>query len=54
MIGCIHRNESKPKSSLYASRAQALDACEGILRKYIVHPNVSDIPRDSYIYAITK
>jgi [ribosomal protein S5]-alanine N-acetyltransferase len=28
--------------------------CEGILRKYIVHPNVSDIPRDSYIYAITK
>ena len=28
--------------------------CEGILRKYILHPNVSDIPRDSYIYAITK
>ena len=28
--------------------------CEGILRKYIVHPNISDIPRDSYIYAITK
>jgi ribosomal-protein-alanine N-acetyltransferase len=27
---------------------------EGILRKYIVHPNISDIPRDSYIYAITK
>ena len=27
--------------------------CEGILRKYILHPNVSDIPRDSYIYAIT-
>lgn len=28
--------------------------CEGILRKYIIHPNVSDIPRDSYMYAITK
>ncbi len=27
---------------------------EGLLRKYIVHPNISDIPRDSYIYAITK
>ncbi len=28
--------------------------CEGILRKYIIHPNISDIPRDSYIYAIVK
>lgn len=28
--------------------------CEGILKKYIVHPNISDIPRDSYMYAITK
>ncbi len=28
--------------------------CEGILRKFIIHPNISDIPRDSYIYAITK
>ncbi len=27
---------------------------EGILRKYIVHPNISNIPRDSYIYAIVK
>jgi RimJ/RimL family protein N-acetyltransferase len=27
---------------------------EGLLRKYIVHPNISDIPRDSYIYAIVK
>ena len=27
---------------------------EGLLRKYIVHPNIGDIPRDSYIYAITK
>ena len=26
--------------------------CEGILRKYIVHPNFSDVPRDSYMYAI--
>ena len=28
--------------------------CEGILRKYIIHPNISGIPRDSYIYAIVK
>ena len=28
--------------------------CEGILRKYIVHPNVSDVPRDSYMYSIIK
>lgn len=28
--------------------------CEGVLRKYIIHPNLSDLPRDSYIYAITK
>ncbi len=28
--------------------------CEGLLRKYILHPNISDVPRDSYIYAIIK
>ena len=28
--------------------------CEGVLRKYILHPNISAIPRDSYIYAIVK
>lgn len=28
--------------------------CEGTLRKYIIHPNISDIPRDSYMFAITK
>ena len=28
--------------------------CEGILRKYIIHPNLSNVPRDSYMYAITK
>jgi RimJ/RimL family protein N-acetyltransferase len=27
---------------------------EGLLRKYIIHPNISAIPRDSYIYAITR
>jgi ribosomal-protein-alanine N-acetyltransferase len=27
---------------------------EGILRRYIVHPNVSDEPRDVYCYAITR
>jgi [ribosomal protein S5]-alanine N-acetyltransferase len=28
--------------------------CEGILRKYILHPNISDQPRDSYMYAVVK
>lgn len=28
--------------------------CEGILRKYIVHPNIGNVPRDSYLYAIVK
>jgi RimJ/RimL family protein N-acetyltransferase len=28
--------------------------CEGILRKYMVHPNISDVPRDCYMYAIVK
>ena len=28
--------------------------CEGTLRKYILHPNISDVPRDSYMYAIIK
>ena len=28
--------------------------CEGTLRKYIVHPNISGVPRDSYMYAIVK
>ena len=27
---------------------------EGILRRYIVHPNISDEPRDSYCYAIVR
>jgi RimJ/RimL family protein N-acetyltransferase len=27
---------------------------EGILRRHALHPNVSDEPRDSYIYAIVK
>ena len=27
---------------------------EGLLRKFIVHPNISDEPRDSYMYAIVK
>ena len=27
---------------------------EGLLREYIVHPNISNEPRDSYIYAIVK
>ena len=28
--------------------------CEGILRKNSIHPNISDIPRDCYIYSIVK
>jgi RimJ/RimL family protein N-acetyltransferase len=27
---------------------------EGLLRRYIIHPNVSDEPVDSYLYAIIK
>jgi ribosomal-protein-alanine N-acetyltransferase len=27
---------------------------EGVLRRYIVHPNISTEPRDSLLYAITK
>jgi RimJ/RimL family protein N-acetyltransferase len=27
---------------------------EGLLRRYILHPNVSDEPRDSYCYAAVK
>jgi len=27
---------------------------EGLLRKYSIHPNISDEPRDSYIYAAVK
>jgi len=27
---------------------------EGLLQKYIVHPNTSNVPRDSYRYAIVK
>jgi ribosomal-protein-alanine N-acetyltransferase len=27
---------------------------EGLLRRYAMHPNVSDEPRDSLCYALTK
>jgi len=27
---------------------------EGVLRRYILHPNISDEPRDVYMYAIVK
>jgi len=27
---------------------------EGLLRRYIMHPNISDEPRDCYLYAIVK
>jgi RimJ/RimL family protein N-acetyltransferase len=27
---------------------------EGVLRRFIVHPNISDEPRDSYCYSIVK
>ncbi len=29
-------------------------AREGLLRRYALHPNISDEPRDAYIYAIVK
>jgi ribosomal-protein-alanine N-acetyltransferase len=28
--------------------------CEGILRRWLVHPNISDVPRDCLCYAIVK
>lgn len=28
--------------------------CEGVLRRYRIHPNISDEPRDSLVYAIVK
>ena len=27
---------------------------EGLMRRYIIHPNVSDEPVDSYLYAIVR
>ena len=27
---------------------------EGLLRRYVVHPNISDEPRDAFLYAIVK
>ena len=27
---------------------------EGLLRRYIIHPNISDEPRDCYMYAIVR
>ena len=38
--------------------ARALEKCgflrEGLLRRYIIHPNISPEPRDSLLYALTK
>ena len=27
---------------------------EGLLRRYVLHPNISDVPRDSFMYAIVR
>jgi len=27
---------------------------EGVLRRWIIHPNIDVVPRDCYCYAITK
>jgi RimJ/RimL family protein N-acetyltransferase len=41
-----------------AASARALERAglqrEGILRRWIVHPNLSDEPRDSFCYAVVK
>jgi RimJ/RimL family protein N-acetyltransferase len=38
--------------------AKVMEKCgmerEGLLKKYALHTNVSDAPRDAYLYAITK
>ncbi len=28
--------------------------CEGLLRRYVLHPNISEEPRDAYMYAVVK
>ena len=28
--------------------------CEGILRRWVIHPNIDAAPRDCYCYAIIK
>jgi ribosomal-protein-alanine N-acetyltransferase len=27
---------------------------EGLLRRYVLHPNINDEPRDAYMYAVVK
>jgi RimJ/RimL family protein N-acetyltransferase len=29
-------------------------AREGLLRRYVVHPNISAEPRDAYLYAVVR
>ena len=28
--------------------------CDGLLRRYVLHPNISNEPRDAYLYALVK
>lgn len=54
---CIYRvNASTDVENIASQRVmeKAGMVREGLLRKYIVHPNISDVPRDCYIYAIVK
>jgi [ribosomal protein S5]-alanine N-acetyltransferase len=53
----IHRMEATCDAENKAS-ARALEKSgfrrEGLLSKYIIHPNISPEPRDSLLYALTK
>ena len=55
--GAIYRMEATCDIENKAS-ARALEKAgfsrEGLLRKYIVHPNISPEPRDSLLYALTR
>ena len=56
-VPAIYRIDAMCDAANTAS-ARALEKAgfvrEGLLKRYMVHPNVSDEPRDSFIYAITK
>jgi [ribosomal protein S5]-alanine N-acetyltransferase len=53
----IYRMEAACDAENKAS-ARALEKAgfsrEGLLRRYIIHPNISPEPRDSFLYALTK
>ena len=43
-----------PENSFAAVMEKAGMTCEGILKKWSIHPNISNIPRDCLMYSKTK